>query len=57
MGMESLSDVTIICGEFEMACHKLVLASRSKVFQKMFQEEEFKGQAVVNIKDVDLKVT
>jgi len=49
---ENLSDFTIICGDESFPCHKVILASRSEVFEAMFNKEtEEKIENQVTVKD------
>merc|ERR550519_1098466 len=48
----NLSEFTIICGDESFPCHKLILATRSEVFEAMFnQETEEKIENQVEVKD------
>ena len=39
--LDSLADFTIICGDQEFKCHRLILASRSTVFKTMILNDNF----------------
>jgi len=50
------TDITIICNKKEFECHKLILASRSKVLKKVIKvmKENESGKFEVNCKNVEV---
>ena len=51
------SDITITCGGKIFACHKIILASRSPVFKKMFESDMLeKRTGSVDIKNMTPEV-
>jgi len=56
-GTSEYSDVTLTCGGREFQCHKIILASRSKVFKTMFEAdigEKTAGKIETNCKKVEV---
>ena len=50
--MDQFSDVTIICKDNKFACHKIILAARSTVFQTMLEKDMLeKNNNIVQIED------
>lgn len=57
LGAESDQDVALKCGDRTVGAHKIVLASRSKVFEGMLQSDMVEGRTgQVKVKDMDADV-